>query len=233
MLSFIYPRVCQVCRAETAVPRRGWIGPQCRRQVRPVMPPWCDRCGRPISGEATVPFECAYCAEVQPHFRFARAAVFVEGVVLQVIHEYKYRQALWFEPFLARLLIRAAQPSIREGGWDVVVPVPLHPVRERERGFNQASRLGQRLAQHTGLPMEQDWLERVRYTPTQTLLSRSERLRNVRGAFRARRGAPVQGRRIVLVDDVLTTGATTSACAHALRESGAEDVCVWTVARGL
>lgn len=233
LLGLFFPRVCQLCQEEPATPRWGWVGPKCRRQVRPVKPPWCERCGLPIPAEATVPFECANCRDLSLEFRFARAAVVAEGVVLRAIHLYKYQAALWFEPFLARLLTRAAAPHLCPDAWDAVVPVPLHPVRLRERGFNQAHRLGRRLARRLGLPLRSDWLERHRPTQTQALLTREDRLRNVRTAFRLRSGAAVKGQRIILVDDVLTTAATTNACAATLRRAGAEDVCVWTVARGL
>ncbi|MGA4577493.1 ComF family protein [Limisphaera sp. VF-2] len=233
LLGLVYPPVCQVCRQEPAGPGRGYVGRRCCQQVRWLRPPWCAKCGLPIPGEATVPFECANCRELALHFRYARAAVAADGVVLEVIHRYKYQEALWFEPFLARLLVRAAAGPVQREGWNAIVPVPLHPVRQRERGFNQAHRLAQWLGRATGLPVESGWLERSKPTSTQTVLSRDERQRNVREAFRVRRGAVVSGRRIILVDDVLTTGATTSACALALRRAGAAEVCVWTVARGL
>ena len=113
------------------------------------------------------------------------------------------------------------------------MPVPLHPARLREREFNQAERLARRLSAAMGIPLNTRLLQRVIPTQTQTLLSRAERLANVRRAF-ALRGAPaLQGERIVLIDDVFTTGATTSACARVLRGAGAGQVSVWTVARGI
>jgi ComF family protein len=167
------------------------------------------------------------------HFRSARAAVAAQGVALDVIHRYKYHRALWFEPFLADLLVRAAGPVLAAGDWNLIVPVPLHPLKKREREFNQAERLAVRLGRATGLRTDARLLRRVRPTQTQTLLSRRERTKNVHHAFRLRRGRQLDGERVVLVDDVLTTGATTSACARILRQAGAGDVCVWTVARGL
>jgi ComF family protein len=167
------------------------------------------------------------------HFCHARSAVAARGLVLDIIHRYKYRQALWFEPFLADLLVRQAAPPLRREGWDVIVPVPLHPLKQSEREFNQAERLAGYLGAATHLPVRANVLRRVAPTRTQTRLPRDERSANVRRAFALRPDAAVAGQRIVLVDDVLTTGATTSACARVLMAAKAENVCVWTVARGL
>ena len=167
------------------------------------------------------------------HFRSARAAVVARGPVLEVIHRYKYKRAFWFEPFLAELLIDRAAPVLGREEWDWIVPVPLHAAKRREREFNQAERLSRRLSDATGIPINTRLLRRVIPTRTQTLLSREERLANVRRAFAPGHRVSLEGRGVVLVDDVLTTGATTSACARVLREAGAAEVCVLTVARGI
>jgi ComF family protein len=198
-----------------------------------IKPPFCDRCGLPYEGDITTSFECGNCREMEIDFSSARAAAVARSTVLEAIHRYKYQRALWFEPFLAGLLCRAATAGIRAGNWDLIVPVPLHPLKKREREFNQAERLAACLGAEAGIQVNRGWLERVQFTRTQTLLSRRERAANVHGAFAVRRGADLNGARVVIVDDVLTTGATTSACARALRKAGAADVCVWTVARGL
>jgi ComF family protein len=167
------------------------------------------------------------------HFRSARAAVVAGHLVLDVVHRYKYQRALWFEPFLADLLVRAARPVLTSENWDMIVPVPLHPLKKREREFNQAERLARALGATTGTPVHTRVLRRVESTRTQTLLSREQRAANVRNAFAVRPGCQLDGQSIILVDDVLTTGATTNACARALQKAGAGEVCVWTVARGL
>jgi ComF family protein len=201
--------------------------------VRFIRPPFCERCGLPYSGNLTAPFECTNCREMELHFSSARSAVVAGGIVLEVIHRYKYQRALWFEPFLADLLIREAKPALLEQQWNFIVPVPLHPVKHREREFNQAERLASHLSAATGIPLNDKLLRRVTPTATQTLLTREQRSANMRGAFAAADGTRLDGERIVLVDDVFTTGATTSACAKVLKSTGAGDVCVWTVARGL
>jgi len=201
--------------------------------VRFIRPPFCERCGLPYPGDLTAPFECTNCREMELHFTSARSAVVASGIVREVIHRFKYQRALWFEPFLADLLIREAKPALLEQHWDFIVPVPLHPVKHREREFNQAERLASHLSAATGIPLNRKLLRRVIPTATQTLLTREQRATNMRGAFAATDHSGLDGERIVLVDDVFTTGATTSACAKVLQSAGAGDICVWTVARGL
>lgn len=233
VLGFFYPEVCQQCGVERATAEDGFIGPACRQQVKFIEPPYCQRCGLPYAESITTPFECSNCREMELEFEYARAAVAARGLVLDLIHRYKYQQALWCERFLAGLLIQRAGPVLRQESWDVIVPVPLHPRRQAEREFNQAERLARRLGGATGLPVNRRLLRRTRFTRSQTQLDRHQRVRNVQGAFALRPGADPAGLRIVLVDDVLTTGATTNACARVLRRAGARAVCVWTLARGM
>ena len=231
-LAFIYPEVCQICRGDRAGKEEGFVCSNCHRQARFIMPPFCDRCGLPFQGDITNPFECENCREIKLHFRSARSAVVAAGVVLEAIHRYKYQRALWFEPFLADLLVQRARSELHREKWDCIVPVPLHATKQRGREFNQAERLAARLSKATGIPMEPHILKRVLPTRTQTLLTRQERAANMRNAFALRRPLKLNGKRIVLFDDVFTTGATTNACAKVLRAAGAEEVCVWTLARG-
>src|ERR1051326_8427323 len=232
-LRFFYPDTCQLCYSESATADEGYIGAHCRRGVGFIKPPFCECCGLPYEGEITTRFECANCREMELHFQSARAAVVAGPLILDVVHRYKYQRALWFEPFLADLLVRAASPALARDRWDMIVPVPLHPLKKREREFNQAERLPPRLGEATGIPVVARVLRRVESNRTQTLLTRAQRAANVRHAFAVRAGCQLDGGRIIVVDDVLTTGATTSACARAMRQAGAREVQVWTVARGL
>lgn len=233
-LTFLYPDVCQHCYAARATRADGYVCGNCWRQVRFIVPPQCERCGLPFEGEIGVSFECGNCRELELHFSRARSVVAAKGMVLDILHRWKYSRALWFEPFLAGLLLREAVPALNEERWDWIVPVPLHPARLAEREFNQAEHLARRLSAATGIPVNGRTVRRINATRTQTLLSRAERARNVSRAFApGAEAVAARGKRIVLIDDVLTTGATTSACAQVLKSCGATDVCVWTVARGL
>ncbi len=232
-LAFFYPEVCQLCGAERATPDDGYVGPVCREQIRWIEPPFCQCCGLPFEGEMTTAFVCSNCLEMKWCFKSARSAVAAKGVVLEAIHRYKYQRALWFEPFLAALLARRAKPALVFEPCDLLVPVPLYPVKQREREFNQAERLARRLSKAARIPLNTRLIQRTKPTRTQTLLSRAERAANVQNAFAVRRGMALQGERVVLVDDVLTTGATSNACAKVLLAAGAGSVRVWTVARGI
>jgi competence protein ComFC len=232
-LAMAYPEVCQLCGMSRATPAEGFVCAGCRSKVRFIKRPFCERCGRPYQGAITGQFQCPNCREHELYFGHARSAVVACERMLEVIHRYKYKRELWFEPFLAELLIGVAKPELAKEKWDYLVPVPLYPTKQREREFNQAERLAKRLSAAVQIPMNSRLVRRIRPTSTQTVLSRAEREENVRNAFAMRAGERLNGERIVLLDDVLTTGATTSACAKALRGGGAGEVCVWTVARGI
>ncbi|HEU5397191.1 MAG TPA: ComF family protein [Verrucomicrobiae bacterium] len=231
-LSFLYPEVCALCQVHRASVRDGFVCAECRQDVRFVRPPFCRRCGLPFDGEVTAEFECSNCRDLTLHFSSARSAVIARTVVLEAIHRFKYSRHLWFEPFLAELFLREAVPALRVQPADLIVPVPLFPAREREREFNQAERLAAHLSAASGIRLEKRLLQRVLPTLTQTHLSKTGRAGNIQGDFNVRADAKLNGERVVLVDDVFTTGATTSECARILRRAGAGEVAVWTVARG-
>lgn len=231
-LAVVYPEVCQLCHDETARPEDGYVGAACLAQLKPIEAPFCRKCGQPFDGEIAGDFECTNCREMGLKFECARGVMRGTEEMLTAIHRFKYQQALWLEPLFRRLFAEVAVEQIRLWRGDCLVPVPLHPVRFRERGFNQAETLCRNLSQDVALPVVSRAVKRIRVTRTQALLSRGERLANMRGAF-APAKMNLNGKRVVLVDDVLTTGATTSECAAACLKAGASAVCVWALARGL
>lgn len=235
VLGLVFPPVCQVCHDERATAAEGYVGEACRRQVRIIQPPYCQRCGLPVSGAVTQEFTCSNCRDLPFDFGHARSAAEAKGPVLEAIHQFKYQRALWFRRFLTDLLLDAALPELRASPrtWDGIVPVPLHPVKQREREFNQAEVLAEPLAQALGIPVRTDLVRRRVATGSQTTLGRGERAENVERAFAGVPGPDLAGRRFIVVDDVFTTGATTNGVARVLRGAGAEEVVVWTVARGV
>jgi competence protein ComFC len=235
-LNFLYPPVCQICSKERATAGEGYVCQDCASGldgVHFVEPPFCNRCGLPFDGDITTEFQCWNCRTMNLYFSKARSAVRNSKVVVDIIHRYKYNRALWFEPFLSGLLVQAAIPVLQQEQWDFIVPVPLYSVKEREREFNQSERLARPLSEVARIPMNTKLLRRVEATRSQTLLTRDQRAANVGTAFAMKPGATLNGEKIVLLDDLFTTGATTNACAKVLRKAGAGEVCVWTVIRNL
>lgn len=225
-----FPPHCAACQADTE-PGAYVCGP-CLGDARPLEAPMCARCSWPFEGAITEEFVCGDCAGREVHYECAVAAYRSRGVVRELIHGFKYERKLYLRVQLARWLAEALQdPRIQARKIDAFVPVPLHAVRKREREFNQAEELCKLLSAQTGIPT---WhaLKRVRYTTTQTRLSREERMENLRGAFHARQTPDLQGRDLVLVDDVFTTGSTVEECSRVLRRAGAASARVITIARG-
>lgn len=235
LLACVYPDVCQVCREESARRDEGYVCGQCRAGVdgvRFIDQSFCRCCGTPFEGEISSFFECSSCRDHHLHFHSARAAVRMTELMKKVIHDYKYHHALWFEPFLSELLLRCGSEEFDPQRIQFLVPIPLHWKRKWDRSYNQSERLARLLSRGTGIPVAARLLKRVQPTPTQTRLTRAQRMENVRGAFVYAGRKPLDGAGILLIDDVLTTGATASECAKVLMRNGAARVDVWTVARG-
>lgn len=140
-LALVYPEVCQLCRDESAQPADGYVGTDCLEKMKPIEAPFCRRCCQPFEGEITGEFECTNCREMKLRFEFARGVMRGSAEMMDAVHRFKYQQALWLEPLFRRLFAEMAVEQIRSWRGDCLVPVPLHPVRFRERGFNQAETL--------------------------------------------------------------------------------------------
>ena len=232
LFALLFPDLCRVCNQPlesfTAVP----VCDACLRSIRPYEGLECGRCGLFLEGPAPLHGSalCGLCRRGAFVFDEARSFGRYEGVLQAVIQRFKYDG---FRP-LARPLaaaLLAAMRRLQPKAWDGIVPVPLHRNRQRERGFNQAALLAARFSRLCGIPMEPEDCVRVRDTRPQTGLRATQRRNNVAGAFHVPVPQRVQRRRLLLVDDVLTTGATVNACAQALLEAGAEGVWVVTLAR--
>jgi competence protein ComFC len=231
LAGLFYPNLCQLCREERATRTEGYVGTNCRKQVKCIEPPFCECCGQRFFGEISQSFRCGDCMDQKIAFTSARSACSFEGPVREAIHSYKYQRALWYEPFLAQLLLDAALPTLTKTSWDAVIPVPLFSTRQRGRQFNQAERLAQHLGRALHIPVLDKVLRRTRPTVSQTKLSKKARAENMKDAFHIDQLPETSLRRVILIDDVLTTGATANACALPLINAGVETVVVWTVAR--
>jgi ComF family protein len=192
----------------------------------------CALCGAPVEGNPGHVFVCGACKAAKPAFDKARAAGRFQGALREQIHQFKYGGALWLRQDLTDLLYGCLLAHFTPAEVDVVVPVPLHPVRLRERSYNQAGLLSEALAQRIGRRYDGRSLVRVRKTESQTQFDAAHRRTNLLGAFAVARPEWVRGRCALLVDDVMTTGATLNECARVLKKSGVRTVWGLTVGRG-
>jgi ComF family protein len=230
LVSLFYPASCAVCLEPIDLAEN--LCPTCAAKVARISPPFCAKCSEPFFGEIIGTFECANCKDRTLHFDSAVSVYRSRNIVRKVIHDLKYGRQMHLRHLVGRWLLAAlSDDRLARQRFDLVVPVPLHPARKRERGFNQAELLGLELQVATGIRCR-SVLQRFRYTTTQTQFDRSERMENLRGAFRLRPRVDVRGLRMLLVDDVLTTGSTLSECAYVLKEAGAASVIAVTAARG-
>lgn len=207
---------------------------ECARLIRyQSVEAFCSKCGRDIPGSYAGDFECSACREHPPRFEAARSAAHFEGPIRTLVHALKYRRGDFVVPDLVDLLEACHSRHYAAEPIDVICPVPMHPVKQRRRGYNQAGLLAAELGKRLELPVLADAIVRVRNTPTQTHLNAAERRVNMSQAFAEN---PVLegwlvGRTVLLVDDVMTTGSTLSEAAAALHAAGAARVLALTIAR--
>jgi ComF family protein len=225
----ILPPRCLACGATVGEPDT--LCPVCWASMTFFAPPWCARCGLPFPhpmGEGAV---CAECARGDMSWHRARAVLRYDKHSRRLILSLKHGDRTHLAPALGRWMRRAGGDML--DGVDLLLPVPLHWTRLFVRRYNQAGLLAHAIHASGGPAVAPDWLVRRRRTPSQGHLGPGARVRNVRGAFALRPGRSVEGRRVVVVDDVLTTGATAEECARVLRRAGAEFVGILTFARAL
>ncbi|HEY4193464.1 MAG TPA: ComF family protein [Mesorhizobium sp.] len=227
----LFPAVCAGCRRQVSQP--GVLCAQCWPKLRLLERPWCPVMGTPFIHDMGDGFLSAEAIADPPPFGRVRAAAAYSGVARQMVQGLKYQDRTDLAPWMARWMMRAGAELVEEA--DIVVPVPLHWRRFFKRQFNQSAELGRAVSKLGGLPFSPSAIRRVKMTSQQVGLERREREENVRAAFRVPVEAEIQiaGRRVLLIDDVYTTGATVRAVAKALVKGGAGAVDVLTFARVL
>jgi ComF family protein len=233
-LELFLPRRCAGCQ-------RTWIHSHltfwceaCLDELPWLESPICPHCGRPFPKSPSSPDHwCGDCLQGVFLFDSARSAVYHAGVVRKRIHQLKFGAQLHWVPPLAELLMGSIRRDAAAPPVDMVFPVPLHVKRLRQRGFNQAGLLARALGRVLALPVAFDGLVRKCWTEPQTRLNREQRLHNVKDAFQVADVNKVRKRRILIVDDVYTTGTTLNECAKTLKAAGASEVHAVTVSRAL
>jgi ComF family protein len=229
-LDLVFPRHCAGCEG-AAGDQDGYLCLDCFMAILPVVDPFCARCGDPIDGVAGKVFTCSQCVKAEPAFDLARSAARYRGPLKPLLHQFKYAEGTHLAGDLSRLLAACVETHYDPEQLDMIAFVPLFHKRERERSYNQARLLAENLGRRYDKPVLRG-IKRVRDTGTQTRLHMAARAENVKGAFLVTEPRWVEGKTFLLVDDVMTTGATLREVAASLKLAGAWRVLVATVARG-
>jgi ComF family protein len=236
-IDIIYPPRCPTC-GKFLSDERPWAGERahcfcqaCYSDFHEIDSPLCPICSMPFFYGLDEDHLCEECLRKRPFYDAALAPYLYEGTLMKAIHQFKYGTKAFLVDSLGPILFQFAQRHVKASKDFLTIPVPLHPKRLRERGFNQSLLLARHVA--TGLDTELDFLSlrRVKYTLPQTGLGKEERRKNVRSAFRLVNTKSVKGKLILLVDDVITTGNTLNECARVLKRSGASKVLCLVLAR--
>lgn len=230
LLDLALPPRCHLCRSFIPAAGPVHLCNDCRDSLPVLSSPCCSSCGRPFDG-AGDDHPCGACLHHPPPWEAARAALLHEGGCRDLIHAFKYRHRFHLRRSLALLTAERLSGFAAASRADLLAPVPLHPRRLRQRGFNQSLLLAEVLGSLWQLPLQRQLLQRTRYTTSQTELTAEQRAANLRNAFVAADTAAIDGKRVLLVDDVFTTGATLAECSRCLLQAGAAAVCCVTVAR--
>lgn len=237
VLDWLYPPRCRSCRNRIFGQDEDCFCHACREKVRLVRHPLCGTCGRPFLDAGGDDHLCGACLTRSPLFREARAWACYPGEeseghpLREVIQRFKYGRKVSLGKPLGRLLAGGCAEYLAAHRFDIIIPVPLHPKRLRWRGFNQAVILAREVGRVCRLPVDPFILLRSRETPPQTQLAEEERKKNMRGAFSVDPAKSIEGKSLLLVDDVYTSGATVNECSRILLRAGAKEVYVLTLAR--
>jgi len=232
--SVLFPAPCRICGQILTNASRIPVCNDCLASFERIVPPLCECCGRPfasaVTSQAIKPL-CRLCRSNLFAFERARSFAIYNDTLFEAILLMKYEEVTRLGHWFAERIAECVAQEMDEWSVDAVVPVPLDADRKRERGYNQAELIARPLAKRLGMRVDTRLLERIKLRPPQLLLSRSERWKSTHGAYATPSGVRVDNLRILLVDDVMTTGATLDACSRALKKAGAAKVLGLTVAR--
>ena len=229
----IFPPRCLGCAEIIPQQSLQIFCPTCKGKVRFITGSLCPICGMAFFDSPAPDHLCGNCLERKPYFSLARAVASYETLILDTIHQFKYGRNISTGTALASFMAEFCFPDFDFTDYSLILPVPLHIRRLRERGFNQALILAKAIGKKYSIPVNFSLLKRRKFTLTQTGLDKKEREKNIRDAFAINDTDETKGKNIILIDDVYTTGATINQCAKTLIKAGAGKVAVLTLARVL
>lgn len=231
IINFIFPPICSVCGVHVNSEKEIGICPHCLSQIKYIERPFCSLCGKPFYSDVVTDHLCGDCLTRKRYFSKARAVGYYDGVLRKATHLLKYKLKNNLALSLGHIMVQQVQYLLNGMTYHSIVPVPLHPARLRERGFNQALLLARSVSKTYKIPLDTYTLTRNRWTEPQVGLNERERGNNVRGAFSILKRDRFADKDVLLVDDVYTSGNTVEECSNTLMKAGANRVDVLTLAR--
>lgn len=230
MSRLLFPPVCPICSEVLWKPEDTFLCEACRKETLFVLPPYCNRCGTPFKSNKG--HECGQCLQSPPPYRYLRTPFGYQGELRNSILKFKMLRHISLAAPLAGLLLLTEQQGINWNEYDLICPIPLHHNRLKWRGFNQCALLIKEVARQRNIVCSDDVLLRIRDTTPQFMVNPNERSSNVKGAFVCN-SEDVSDKKILLVDDITTTGSTIAECAKVLKKAGAFIVDVAVLARSV
>jgi ComF family protein len=232
LFQFFLPPQCHCCEKCLEEGQQG-ICPDCLSEIHWIEPPFCSVCGTPFVSKEVEDHPCGSCLTKKKYFTMARALGYYEGPLREAIHRWKYQGKTHVNSLFGEWMVEGLHRYWDSTFFDLLIPVPLHPKRLKERGFNQSLLLVKELSRKTGIPYRKQILKKSRPTIPQVNLNGKEREKGVKGSFQIMDGEEVEGKSILMVDDVYTTGATVNECSKVLLTGGAKRVDVFTLAHAV
>lgn len=230
LLDLLFPPICILCR-QPLLPKDKTIQicSSCQGLVRPNRPPFCCHCSRPL--DSLTQELCETCQDGNHDLDRVWAATIYNDTMRHLIHTFKYGSKTSLRNYFTQLLLAFIETyQLDLSCFDLILPIPLHPARMRERGYNQSQLLGDLISQEFRIPIRPDGLARTRHTRFQARLSPKERWTNIRGAFTIKNHFDLKGKNVLFVDDLFTTGATSNEAARLVKQAGATKACLLALA---
>jgi ComF family protein len=225
-LNILFPEICPICQRPASEHKTAPVCTDCWQSIRPYTGPKCRKCGRPLTSDASI--ICGDCLQDGPAFESAGSFGLYEGALRKAINLLKYHNVIRLSKPLSDILLQIEIPRV-----DAVLPVPLYKKRLRQREFNQSALIAKYSAEGLGSVLVTDSLVKTIDTKPQVGLSSDQRRKNMKNAFRVQNSEAIQGKDILLIDDVSTTGATIRECSKVLKKAGAGSIHVLTLAHGM
>ncbi len=230
ILNTIYPLKCEVCRQQLPLAAGNRICQSCRKKILPIGDNFCHKCGKSLLIAADICVDCQ--GNDTLYYESIKAAGIYHGILRESIHAFKYERRSCLGADLGDFMISSYRQHFSLNSFDKLVPVPLHKKQYRQRQYNQSEVLARKLSRATGIPVAADTLARSRATKPQFTLNKQERALNIKDSFQVKNRAWLQGAKVLVIDDICTTGSTINECARILKQAGAEEVYGLVLAHG-